>query len=65
MATILVFLPGESLGQRSLAGYSPWGRRVGHTISCDVADGHEPEHILLHQAVRPCVMQVPQPLPVV
>ena len=25
------FLPGESHGQRSLAGYSPWGRkRVGH-----------------------------------
>ena len=22
------FLPGESHGQRSLAGYSPWGRRV-------------------------------------
>ena len=22
-----VFLPGESNGQRSLAGYSPWGRR--------------------------------------
>ena len=22
-----VFLPGESHGQRSLAGYSPWGRR--------------------------------------
>ena len=22
----LVFLPGESHGQRSLAGYSPWGR---------------------------------------
>ena len=21
-----VFLPGESYGQRSLAGYSPWGR---------------------------------------
>ena len=21
-----VFLPGESHGQRSLAGYSPWGR---------------------------------------
>ena len=21
----LVFLPGKSLGQRSLAGYSPWG----------------------------------------
>ena len=25
-----VFLPGESHGQRSLAGYSPWCRRVGH-----------------------------------
>ena len=22
-----VFLPGEAHGQRSLAGYSPWGRR--------------------------------------
>ena len=26
-----VFLPGESHGQRSLVGYSPWGcKRVGH-----------------------------------
>ena len=25
MATHSVFLPGESHGQRSLAGYSPWG----------------------------------------
>ena len=26
-----VFLPGESHGQRSLEGYSPWGcKRVGH-----------------------------------
>ena len=24
-----LFLPGEFHGQRSLAGYSPWGRRVG------------------------------------
>ena len=24
---ILVFLPGEFLGQRSLAGYNPWGRK--------------------------------------
>ena len=30
MATHLVFLPGEFHGQRSLAGYSPWGRRVRH-----------------------------------
>ena len=27
MQPILVFLPGESQGQRSLAGYSPWGRK--------------------------------------
>ena len=25
-----IFLPGESHGQRSLMGYSPWGQRVGH-----------------------------------
>ena len=25
-----VLLPGESHGGRSLVGYSPWGRRVGH-----------------------------------
>ena len=32
-----VFLPGESHRQKSLAGYSPWGRRVGQdwaTITC-------------------------------
>ena len=27
MATTPVFLPGESHGQRSLAGYNPWGRK--------------------------------------
>ena len=27
MATTLVFLPGEFHGQRSLGGYSPWGRK--------------------------------------
>ena len=26
-----VFLPGESHGQRSLAGYSPWGRKESNT----------------------------------
>ena len=37
----LVFLPGESQGQRSLAGYSPWGHResdtterLTHTFGC-------------------------------
>ena len=27
MATHSVFLPGKSHGQKSLAGYSPWGRK--------------------------------------
>ena len=27
-----VFLPGESPGQRSLAGYIPWGRKESDTI---------------------------------
>ena len=28
-----VFLPGKSHGQRSLAGYNPWGhKRVGHNL---------------------------------
>ena len=28
-----VFLPGKSHGQKSLAGYSPWGRKgVGHDL---------------------------------
>ena len=26
-----VFLPGERHGQRSLTGYSPWGREAGTT----------------------------------
>ena len=29
-----VFLPGESHGQRSLVGYSPWDRRVGYDWAC-------------------------------
>ena len=31
MATTPVFLPGESHGQRSLVGYSPWGRKESDT----------------------------------
>ena len=32
MATTPVFLPGEFHGQRSLAGYSPWGRKESDMI---------------------------------
>ena len=33
MATHSSILPGKSLGQRSLAGYSPWRHRVGYNRS--------------------------------
>ena len=34
MATHLLFLPGKMHGQRSLAGYSPWGhKRVRHDFT--------------------------------
>ena len=29
-----VFLPGKSHGQRSLAGYNPWGHKESHTTEC-------------------------------
>ena len=28
-----VFLPGESHGQRSLVGYSPWGQKESDTLN--------------------------------
>ena len=31
MTTMPAFFPGESHGQRSLAGYSPWGRKESDT----------------------------------
>ena len=31
--TITVFLPGKSHGQRSPAGYSLWGHKVGHNLA--------------------------------
>ena len=34
-----VFLPGKSHGQRSLAGYSPWGRKE-MDMTCDWAHTH-------------------------
>ena len=32
-----VFLPGKSHGERNLAGYSPWGRRVRHNLVAEQA----------------------------
>ena len=45
-----VFLPGESHEQRSLAGYSPRGRRVGHDWS-DLAHTHT------HTQINPSIVR--------
>ena len=37
-----VFLPGKSHGQRSLAGYSPWGHQESDMI----------EHVHAHAIIR-------------
>ena len=47
----LVFFPGEPHGQRSLTGYSPWGRkRVGH----DVATKQQLYSLALHHSSGAC-----------
>ena len=57
-----VFLPGESQGQRSLAGYSPWGcresdttERLTHTLGCRMKHNlytkklkYSSEHIVIY-----------------
>ena len=35
-----VFLPGKSHGQRSLAGYSPWGPKALDTVSAALSRYH-------------------------
>ena len=45
-----VFLPGESLGQRSLVGSNPWGHRVRHNCS-DLARMLESDRLPLHREV--------------
>ena len=43
------FLPGESHGQRSLVGYSPWGQRVGHDRGIE----HTHSHIYMYVNISP------------
>ena len=41
MEPALVILPGESRGQRSPVGYSPWGHRAGHDWVTKYSGGEE------------------------
>ena len=36
-----IFLPGESYGQRSLAGYSPWGHKESDTTEILILTSHK------------------------
>ena len=50
-----VFLPGKSYGQRSLAGYSPWGcKKVGHDLATKQQQPHDG---LLSQRKEPNELQ--------
>ena len=42
-----VFLPGESHGQRSLVGYSPWGCKESVTNECT--------HVHMHTHTQPVI----------
>ena len=48
MATTPAFLPGESRGQRSLAGYSPWGCKELDTTECVHAHTRARAHTHTH-----------------
>ena len=57
-----VFLPGESHGQRSLVGYSPWGcKRIGHDLATEHVHMHSPKRYLyllsyfIHPGAPKCV----------
>ena len=43
-----VFLPGEAHGQRSLAGYSPWGHRESYTTDHTHTHPHTHTHTHTH-----------------
>ena len=55
-----VFLPGKSHGQRSLAGYNPWGLRV----RCNCAHTHLAfRHSAYLQNIKSCLQIRVSPLP--
>ena len=56
----LVFLPGESRGQRSLAGYRPWGRKESDTTEAHLCvsvcvHARVPVSVCAHLCVSVCV----------
>ena len=59
-----VFLPGESHGQRSLAGYSPWGRKESDTTELVThTQTHTQTHTHTHRRMASQVELVLKNLP--
>ena len=52
-----VFLPGESRGQRNLAGYSPWGHKELDTTE---ATQHTHTEILCPNSLHSFLLSLPQ-----
>ena len=52
---IPVFLPGDSRGQRSLAGYRPWGRRVRYSWATNIFTFYCLLQGLLHSLLQ-CIL---------
>ena len=52
MATHCSILPGESHGQRSLMGYSPWGCRVGHHLTTEHVRARTHTHTRTHTGLQ-------------
>ena len=49
-----VFLPGEFYGQRSLAGYSPWGRKESDMTKW-LTHTHMYEYMYIYICIRMCM----------
>ena len=60
MATHSVFLPGKFHGQRSLVGYSLWGRKESGTTGCACARAHT--QLLRNEVTRGDRMQIKERL---
>ena len=45
--TTPIFLPGESRGQKSLVGYTPWSHKESDTTECKHSMAHELYYTLI------------------
>ena len=50
-----VFLPGECHGQRSLAGYSPWGHKSWTRLSANIPHSHIQTPVTISMSNSGCV----------